>query len=1250
MRARFFYPSRGLIVIALVCMLVGSGVPVTPFVQSNFTAAASSAVLPVTPHTDALLQAAPSDESELSQGSSDFFLEMEVTPQRIRAGDPITYTYRYRNDTATTATNVRLVASWADFGKQGERTGGSAADQFCLEDPDIDPAENLFPCDVLAGSVVGPTITKEETQAATTLGFSIGDIGAGQSGEFQIVLDTNRTIYPEVDSAQLQLSGSASLFVDSAQPVAETTIAGLVVGPLFSLTKALNPESVLYPDEGMFAGEVAELIITVGNAVEDPLRADAMDATNVIVREVLPRGSEFVTPTAPTDFPFLYIPEQNEIRFFVGTVPRGQQAEIRVQFRKLNNTDDCNNLENREYLATSDEMPIAVDNLDPDANLINTIGIAGERFRVPLLLPVVITDIEATPERVQPGQQSTISISVASFYPEAITNLQLVYDIQTSGYYITETATPEPSLYPTDIQPGGRIGWTFDIDGTDDYNAPTELTFQLTISTTVQGRDTAAARFIVLEDETSVFPSACLESRNGAARVERPDSDTIDIEKTVNVEARAGNVYLLEDQGETVRFTILVDNPSNRPLVDLEILDTFPEIVGGSFDYVEGSAQPAPDEVLTTEGGGLRWRGLTIPPSTDSGPFEITYEVVVTGEEYYDFCNVVEGMLPADNQGFELRQPREVCVKINPDIEYIKEPATQAALPGEEVKFDLTLINNTNNTYTLGLVDYMLENGESVLEFVRVDSSRTYGGNPNVIPDLEEFDGTLVLWDRVTVGPGGRLDASFFAKLPDGDCPSNGIYRNQVLMDFTSPQTGNNYLVERTPPVEVEVQCINRVVEFDQRVLDTTEVGLEDLFTYEIRLRNRNGVEAMNNARVEFIMPRGFLYDSPSANGSDMADRPTIDTTRPDGRHVLTWSVPSIEASQQYLIRFVARAGQLVGTQQALLRVTDPANQWLLQCRSGSLCVPEGDLVYAASTVQVKALHTAEPRLILPGGDCLATGQNLTYQLSLVNSNQNTEYTNTTIGVTLSLGLRYTGLITDASQNAILLEPEESLGPNGETVLTWQGLVIPEATRNGSTQRDVFIGLEIGNVLEDLTTRVSVISPDGLIPLKEDVVDPGVELCDPGNQTNVLAVALEPNPAIAEPGDELVYQIELLNFNTFQLNVNARAVLPTPFSYVAMLDTSGVTAPPDQSGQQLTWNNITVPPRTGSGDDTRAGRVVILYRVLIDTATEIDQNYSSSVSITQNQAPQVELEDDRRTVNVFVTQNLESVYLPLVIR
>ncbi len=1198
---------------------------------SALPAPSAAATPPQAPlFTEPQIEPPPPELQQEKQG--DITLAISVT-KLFRAGDLITYTYEFENTTNEVQRNVRIDTTYTNFGTV--RNGGGLS-IFCEKNKPESPA----PCQIAPDSLQLSTpfsvtfeVVGTDTQA-TGLRLRIPELPAGARGRFQYVFETAFLRYPMSGGAIQTIGSTGNIFVGDTL-ITNVNRDTFPSGPRFTISKSIvESPSIGRTPAHIFAGESVTFNLVVRNAPlpSDRTTPDVLDAVDVIVRDTIPNGAEFITPTQVL-FPFEYRAKENFVLWRLPSLRVGETITIPVTFRMRDTTAECGSMNNRIATVTSSQLPLDDRLTTPVEFPYLTVNAAPSAVRVQT--PLLVT-AKADPGSIPPGERSRITFEVSNYYLDAdVEDIKLIYDIQPGAYYVTNTATMSNQLttIPPDDLPGQRIAWTFDISRPTSLDKPTKLAFSVEITATEVS--IGFVQIVPTKDtKPASLPRACLLPVRAGVIVALP-VDTIIVTKRPALPPQdfKGAVGLVQ-QGDTVRYVIEVQNTSDVEVQGFELIDRFPSNslenpnISGEFTFIEGTALPNISDFSEEGGGTLLWRNILLPPGITT--FE--YTVKVEGLEFFTYCNSAAGSLPEGQTGFIVNnRPGTACVKISPQIKVFKIADVKQALPGQEVRFTLSLVNNSSTTHTLSLADRFVEGD---FEFVRVDPDRTYGNPPQ---RSVEQNYEVHSWDMVDLPPGGRLDAAFFARLLGETCIiRNRAYLNEALFIYESKRLpGEPYGVLQIPNDEsaVQIQCLNRQLEFSVASLQAAP-SLQTTFGYRLDIVNKNLAEPANNVTVRQILPLGFIYEGPSAVG-DLRERPS-QRTLPDGRIELTWLIPSIAANKRFIIQYIARAGQTVGPQITEMRVSTTDTRWRITCRAGPDCIPAEDGTKIGTTrVNVQALLTASPRLIKPER-CLNIGEPLEYVVSLVNTDSSRTYEDVTVGLTLSLGLNYVGVFTGTN------EPTIKVSPNGETIINWSDLNIERPAAGRQIQRDFRIKLQVGGVLGELLTRVDVRTPDGLVPIKQGDVDPNVAVCD--DRVTDLTLLKEINPRRTPPGGSFVYLITLANNNEFAVNATVREQLPTAFTFAEVLTDSAVTSDPTINGGVLEWRNVTIPARNG----TTPGITEIRFRVRVSDQAELN-TYSSSTQVSRIFPSEVPIPDPVNSPEVRVAfENL--VYLPFVRR
>lgn len=1097
---------------------------------SDADSAAASAK-PDAPATPSLFR-----NPQLIQGVVTLVLSIDPSPTRepnaLRAGDYINYTYSYTNNSGQTASDIAIDATWSNFSPSNPGNDPNIW-QFC------DPA----PC--AATAVQGPAVTTVTPPADANVRFTVGALAAGQSGQFTVRLRSNPIVYPRTGQQPTRPAGSGRLYTSVAggrgpsTPTSDDTKNVLIVGPVLVLTKTNVTTTTIYPTE------TATFRIGIGNATgsgDQPggtAREDARPATNIKIVDNFPPGTEFVSGTGN---PVVDPAAKTVTWTLAGPLAPGQSATVDVTFRRLDvdvGEGECTRVRNEVLNVTSNEMP-----------LVGGVPLTVYRIdgaQVPVQVTMDIKSFTVVPTNPVFGTEGTVTIVVRNYWAQALTGVKLNYDIQTNGTYVVNSATPAPTTAPSGTAAAGRVTWTFDM-AAGTKTTPTERTF--TVRVRGGFTDQATGGMVQIQAPAGV-PSACIRARE--ARINFIPRLTILKYSDADPSTAQGSVYIV-NRNQEFPYVIDVVNAGITEATGINILDLLPSESGANFSYVVGSSTinnvaRQPNTYVDGLGGSIRWNALTVPANST---LRIRYRLKVEGREYYTYCNTVNVTQPPEPISITLRN---VCVKIQPKIRVTKvtDPTKTTAMPGEEVRFRLTLTNNEGTAYRVGLYDFLGD-----FQFVRQESGYA---QPQV--DNTFGSGRGLIWPMTDLNPGQQVEAVIVARVPDTcvtrDYSNEGMFRNETDV------------IRIIPAALATVRVTCGKIEFFKQV-DRQVISLKDRVVYTLELRNTDG-SAASNIGVEDLLPQGFSYVGLDG-GSDMAAPPTQSTLQ-DGRTKLVWTIPSIAASTTYRIKFVARSGDIVGQFKNWFTVT-PTARCIDQCEQDN-----NGVTYATRSVTVQPLITMEPQI--NPTSCTQPGAKPVYRLTIVNTN-NHDYTSTAVNVTLPFGLRFLRPLNTTPQ------PTVTINAIGQTLVNWSNIRIPAKPDNQVAAQVIFeMELEIGQVWGDLATVVTTTSPDGTIPRKEGVVNPTIPVC-PASPS----IAKDASKRVVRIGEEFVYQITLANTTASAVTVSVQDRLPSNFSFVA--NTVGTA---NVSGNTLTWTGVNVPAATNG----KAGIAILQFRVRVNSGT-----------------------------------------------
>lgn len=1198
--------------------------------------------------------------------NDDYAVDVVVSPDRFRAGDTIKYTYSYANLTNAPVANVSMDVTWTDFNRL----------QRCSPSP----------CEIIEASD-DAIVRQQEIPGGIRVELpNMAPQGqAGSGGFFSIEILTDKGIYPQINSVIQQLASTGRLRIGEAPEAADTANAS-PHGPIFALVKNVAEGT---PPQ-IYTGDTVDFVVTVTNDATDAegkTRVEAIDATNVVIEDTVPVGAEFVPPGDDPDYSelvdrFTYFEDTRILRWELDELPINASLEIPVTFRRLDVPESCTSLNNNRLTVTSDEMP---------ADQESTIKVpAQQTAAVAVVVPLIIETVRADPgslildpEAAPEDLESEIEIIIQSRDARApIEGLQLIYTIQDNATYIAESASPEltdQDLPPEENGPGGTLTWNFTMPqaevNDDGVVQPVRQTFTLRVRGLEVGPPTNGNAVLVLPD---TIPAECIVTERGGGLTLQPVPDPPDIllaAKEVNLPLLSGNIFV-GSQNQVIEYTVTLENTSeDQALTGLEMQDLLPTQLNPQsglsrfrlkehtyITEVVGISLPGYD--LTDEDffeydedlGFLIWDNVDIEPQET---VVITYQVRINAEEYYDSCNRFEVLPETIPEDFRVNYQGKqvVCVKVNPRVSVRKHIVDNNGnpienpqfYPGDDVRFELTVTNGYTGSLRLGLYDRMNQ-----LLFVDAISGSNGYETTITAPEVNIFRGQMR-----DVAPDEELSLTFVGRLPESP-PNNpkgctsGAYVNEgfFLIDSTAKPDGigrGEFIVDPLyPEADARLECLERQIEYSQAVRIGTTAALEDLVLYELRVRNRNRAEAVDNVTIEYVLPPKFTYvrlaTEQEQGGNDATQDPAQSNPSPDGRTRLTWQVPSIEANDIHNVFFWARTSDAVGPAEGWMWATPPDTEFIAP-RCAGTCEErsfgsEEEQLYATSIIQVKALHTIEPTLVQR--ECLAEGTPITYNMSMINTNANTEYTNVTLVMTLPVELDYIGVGDDTD------EPGSVTGGSGRpTVVTWSGFTVPKPNPGQAVRKDFAVFLEVNQELEQLVdVAIQAISPDGLIPIKENPFDDsGVGLCgdlpnpDLGTIKIRKLVSGMTNPRVPR-GENFEYRLVVTNINNFSVQVDIDDFLPPHFTPTGLVTATGgisytsAISTTNPNARVLTWDNVSV---AASSNPNLGSQTVILYQVRVEPASPPLAFYSfADVTEARTDTPDVTLEVDESESGVTV--------------
>lgn len=735
-------------------------------------AAAAPAMQPEAPLLqENLPPTTPPQDPEAPQAIlGDLQVDVSVNKERVRPGELITYTIRYTNSLGVEVPNVLIKSTLSD----GQLYSGGYQSS-----PEI-------PTDQFSYSY-------NPTQKIYTLQWQLPSLAAGAAGQVTYNVQVFYDPEPKATSPMILLGNAVE--ISTSQPGVSggsDQVVPVVVGPLLTISKAVSATSIL-------PGRTLYYTITVQNVN----RADAIPATDLVVKENLPARTIFLSASSPST----YDDVQRRITWNLpGPLDPGGSLVLTFSVQVDPATDSGVVIQNAKtrYSVRSAEVLLAE-----------------------------ITGSVAPSTTVEPTLRKTATTkrrsgSTALAYPtELVTYTVTVINplgIPLSGVVVSDTlpGNPEPFtyLYPTPGSPtpvvldGGRtLQWIIDLPawGSTSFGFVVQVPRQTFIPNNNNSRNYTNAL-------AASHPEAhfCPESGLAVVKVEAP----VTMNKIVS--PTHGKV------GETVVYTITLTNRGPFLVSNIALTDT----LEGNFQYLYMTYGPLP--LPDTLPNPIVWTGLQVAPN--GGTTQLAFAARIDGNWLTTYYNNLSAYSP---DVYIPRRTGLAGVKVDPNIGVTKSVVPTQAFVFQPVQYTIGVTNLSTETWTLDQVQDYLPTG-----FTQVG-----GGGSNTV--------TLPVSPPYGIPPGQTYQVTFQAAATSVTCST---------LPKAFPNLAGNVQAHFIAPAEVTVVNAANLAPVTivpnikvDLVPERRALQRGDVFTYTLYLENVSPVAA-NNSTLVLTLPAGISY------------------------------------------------------------------------------------------------------------------------------------------------------------------------------------------------------------------------------------------------------------------------------------------------------------------------------------------------------------------------------------------------------
>ncbi|MBG9536880.1 hypothetical protein ABE43_09105 [Bacillus thuringiensis] len=889
-------------------------------------------------------------------------------------------------------------------------------------------------------------------------------------------------------------------------------------------------------------------------------------ATNITVMDSIPAGTTFV----PDSVTINGIPQPGTnpaLGISLGTLAPSERATITFQVRVVN-------------IPASGEIRnqgSATFNYQPDPNLPPvTKTETTPETTTPIQTVVISPTKTANLTFAEIGDNVTYTVTFTNQGTIPATGVTITDSLPPSTTFVTNSVTvntiPQPGVSPISgisvgtVNPGETVTVTFQVQ----INAiPPNGKIENTASVTYISQPTPGEPPITTTETT---PTVTLPVRTA-----NPDP-----QKTVDRE--------FASIGDTLTYTITLQNNGNIPATDVIITDSIPTgttFIPGSVT-INGISQPNLTPTTGIPVGTLNPRQI-VTVTLEVQVTALPPNGIISNEANVTYTSQPDPTLPP----ITTTTPTPIAETIvqNAELESTKTVDLPVANIGDALTYTITLENIGNIPMTnVSVIDPPPVGTQFIVDSVTVNSISQPGIDPSIGIPIG------------TIQPNQIVTITFQVTITN--IPPNGVVTNVGSVNFTSQPNPNEPPVtetETTPPVNTEI--INSIIN-PSKTADRNNVDIGDIITYTVTFQNLQTVELTNIIFTDSI-PIGttFIPNSVTINGI-----PTSDVDPALGIPLGTLN-PSQSVVVTFQVRVVSIPPNGIIVNEATITYTFQPNPGEPPVTVTTLTPPTTTNVNTATTSPTKSADKAFALL----------GDTITYTISLQNTG------------------------TVPATNVLVTDPI----PAGTTFIP-NSVTINDVTQPGIVPSSgILIGTLEPNTSAVVTFQVQVTSipPTGFIENEGSVSfqyqpDPNsppvsVTTPTPTTKTQVSEVTINPNkqgnPQTINLGDTVTYTITFQNVG----NINATDVIitdPTP---------AGTTFIPNS----VTINGVSSPganPNSGVNVGTvTPGQIVTLTYQVTVTALPPDGIIKNTATVTYTFQPNpgeppITITDPTPTVEVSV--------------
>jgi len=472
------------------------------------------------------------------------------------------------------------------------------------------------------------------------------------------------------------------------------------------------------------------------------------------------------------------------------------------------------------------------------------------------------------------GEEVTFTVSVSYWGTSNYQNVQIIDTLPAGLEYVTSTYTDTLGLSPVPVVVGQTITWTL-----GNFTGPN--TVDITVTARVQDMPGNVDGVILTNWARTIG------AEQGVPFDLSDSGDVQIIEPNLTIDKQGSITEGLP--GDTIHYTITIQNTGNSPAYDVDIEDVVP--AGLLLNTASITSAPLADTTFVV-GNTITWQYTIIPVG---GTLILEYDAVIPTEggvftntatvtDYSTLLGVspYERVYPPISDQWTVRAPGTDIVKITLNT------AVNVPSPGGIVYFELTIENTGDFPLNPVQLTDIVPDGLTYMPGTSV-----VNGIPQE-PDsvVDNLDGTQTLtWLNIgAMNSGDIIIVTFETSVDPGRV---GTFINRAIVVGTS--TIGDVSDEDTSPVGVLAPAIHIIKSVAPSV---TTAGSFVLFTLVV---SNTGEVPLDPVTITDNLPVGFTYADAAVPPEDSV------TPNPDGTTTIVWNnVGPLNVGESTTITFMA--------------------------------------------------------------------------------------------------------------------------------------------------------------------------------------------------------------------------------------------------------------------------------------------------------------------------------------------------------